>query len=384
MGATGRAIVVGGGIGGLATAIALTRRDWQVEVLERAAVAADAGSGLGLWPNGVRALDALTVGERVRARAMVDTDGGVRDLAGRWMSKTDTVELARRYGSMVTIHRADLFGILRDALPADTLRLGITVTGVENHGGRAKVVHSEGVSEADLVVGADGLRSRVRHAVWPQARGPRYAGYTTWRMVTHPVPPLRSGGETWGRGRRFGIVPLSDGRVYLYGTVNAPEGARGPDGEWGEVRRHFGTWHDPIPALLDAVDPEAVLRHDIYDLPDLPAFVHGRVALLGDAAHAMTPNVGQGANQALEDAVALAALLDRHPIEAALATYDRLRRPHTQAIVRRSRRVGAVAQWSWRPATMLRDTVVRRTPGKAGLRSLAPILDWGPPELTAE
>ncbi len=376
MGATGRAIVVGGGIGGLAAAIGLARRGWRVEVLERAAVAGDAGSGLGLWPNGVRALDALGVGERVRARAMVETEGGVRDRAGRWMSKTDTAELARRYGPMVVIHRADLFRILRDALPADALRLGVTVTGVEDHGGRVRVAHSEGVSEADLVVGADGLRSRVRDAVCPRARGPEYAGYTVWRMVTRPVPKLHSGGETWGRGERFGVVPLTDGRVYIYGAVNAPEGEWSPDGEWAEVRRRFGAWHDPIPALLDAVDPEAVLRHDIYDLPPLRTFVRHRIALLGDAAHAMTPNVGQGANQALEDAAALVALLDRHPIETALTTYDRLRRPHTQAIVRRSRRVGAVAQWSWPPATMLRDTVVRLTPGRAGLGALAPILDW--------
>ncbi|WP_280329390.1 FAD-dependent monooxygenase [Nocardia wallacei] len=375
----GRAVVVGGGIGGSATAVALARRGWQVEVLERA-VTGEGGSGLSLWPNGLRALDVLGLGERVRARAMVDTEGGIRDRSGRWLSRTDTEELARRYGAMVAMHRADLFGILRSAVPEGSLRLGVTVTGLEYHGDEVTVAHSAGVSEADLVIGADGIRSSVREALWPNVFRPRYAGYTAWRMISRPVPDLRSGGETLGRGERFGVAPLPDGRAYLFGVANARAGERAPDGEFAEVRRRFGAWPQPIPALLDAVDPEAVLRHDIYDLPSLKTFVHHRVALVGDAAHAMTPNLGQGANQALEDAVTLAALLDRHPLATALSAYDRSRRPRTRSLARRSRRLGAIAQWSWPPAALLRDTAARLTPPGVALRALAPVLNWQPPE----
>ncbi|MEC3918575.1 FAD-dependent oxidoreductase [Nocardia sp. CDC160] len=379
MNGSGKAVVVGGGIGGLATAIALIRRGWQVEVLERAAEFGEAGSGISLWANGIRAMDALGLGDAVRAAGLVETEGGIRDRAGRWLSKTDTGELARRYGPLVAIRRTDLFAILSGALPGEVLRPGVTVTGIENAGDGVAVTHTSGVSEADVVVGADGIHSVVRAALWPDAQGPRYAGYTAWRMITGPLGFSVSGSETWGRGERFGVVPLRDGCAYLFGVADAPEGDRHPDGEFAEVRRRFANWPAPIPEALAQVDPATVLHHDLYDLPPLDTYVRGRVALLGDAAHAMTPNLGQGANQALEDAVTLAAVLTEHPVGEALDAYDRLRRPRTTAMVRRSRMIGAVAQLSWLPATVLRDTVIRLSPRSAMLRSLDSVLTWEPP-----
>lgn len=142
----------------------------------------------------------------------------------------------------------------------------------------------------------------------------------------------------------------------------------------------IGGWPDPIPALLAAVPEDRVLRHDVYDLPPLSTYVRGRAVLLGDAAHAMDPILGQGACQALEDAVTLADCLDATPdVDEAPARYDRLRRPRTLAIVRRSARLRAVAQWSWPPAAAVRDLAARMTPAAATLRSMAPILDWTRP-----
>ncbi|GAA4507099.1 FAD-dependent monooxygenase [Actinoallomurus oryzae] len=376
------AIIAGGGIGGLAAAVALGRRGWRVEVLERAPAIGEVGAGLSLWPNGVRALDALGLGERVRESAMPETEGGVRDRSGRWLVRSDTAELERRYGPVVMIHRARLLDLLREAIPPGALRLGAEVSGVRDDGTRVEVTHGAGVSRAALLVGADGLRSAVRRCVWPEAPGPRYAGYTAWRLVVDP-PEGRpdTGGETWGRGERVGVVPLAGGGIYLFAVANAPEGARSPDGEPAELRRRFGGWHDPIPALLDAVSEEAVLRSDIYDLPPLKSYVNGRVALLGDAAHAMTPDQGQGANQALEDAVTLAALLDADPaVPSALAAYDRERRPRTQTIARRSRSTGVVAQWSSAPAVAVRNRLLRLVPPGAVLRALGPVLNWRPPD----
>ncbi|MFB9838918.1 FAD-dependent monooxygenase, partial [Actinoallomurus acaciae] len=252
---------------------------------------------------------------------------------------------------------------------------------VRDDGTRVEVTHAGGVSRAALLVGADGLRSAVRRSVWPEAPGPRYAGYTAWRLVVDP-PEGRpdTGGETWGRGERVGVVPLAGGKVYLFAVANAPEGERSADGESAELRRRFGGWHDPIPSLLNAAAEEAVLRGDIYDLPPLESYVSGRVALLGDAAHLMTPDQGQGANQALEDAVTLAALLDADPsVPSALAAYDRERRPRTQTIARRSRRTGAVAQWSSASAVAVRNRMLRLVPPGAMLRALGPVLDWRPP-----
>ncbi|OAR25725.1 monooxygenase [Streptomyces sp. ERV7] len=374
------AMVVGGGIGGLAAGIALTRSGWRVKVLERAATFGEVGAGLSLWPNGLRALDALGVGDQVRRQALVETQAGIRDMSGRWLSRTDTQELDRRFGPVVMIHRARLFDILRTALPAGTLCADAKVTRVGLDGQHVEVEHGEEVSRADLLVAADGIGSSVRSALWPQAPKPRYAGYTTWRLVVDTQQRLSVGGESWGRGERVGIAPLADDRAYLFCVANAPEGQRNPGNELAEIRRRFGRWHAPIPQLLAAADEEAVLRHDIYTLPPLASFVTGRAVLLGDAAHAMTPNLGQGANQALEDAVTLAALLDAHSdVESALASYDHHRRPRTQLIGRRSDRIGVAAQWQSAPATALRDLMVRLTPGSALLNSLAPILDWQPP-----
>jgi 2-polyprenyl-6-methoxyphenol hydroxylase-like FAD-dependent oxidoreductase len=377
-----KAIVVGGGIGGLAAARALIGRGWDVEVLERAPEFGEVGAGLSLWANGVRALDALGLGDRVRDRAMVETSGGIRDSAGRWLSRTDVDEVERRYGPVVMLHRADLLEVMREAVPAEALRVGAEVKDIRTAGDQVEVVHTGGVERADLVVGADGIHSAVRRSVWPGAPEPVYAGYTAWRLIAEPSERIDLGGETWGRGERVGFATLPDGRVYLFGVASVPAGERndGGRGELAELKRRFGGWHDPIPELLNATDPDAVMRHDIYELPPLKTFVAGRVALLGDAAHAMTPNMGQGANQALEDAVTLAALLDSHAdVESALVAYDKERRPRAQAIARRSHQIGVMAQWSWGPAAAARNLVLRLTPSSAMLRSLGPALSWKPP-----
>jgi 2-polyprenyl-6-methoxyphenol hydroxylase-like FAD-dependent oxidoreductase len=251
-------------------------------------------------------------------------------------------------------------------VPASMLHSGTTVTGVRPDG---TVLHSGGQSRADLVVGADGVRSITRQSVWPDAPGPRYVGYTTWRVVTGPVPVAESS-ESWGRGERFGYIPLPDERVYCFAAANAQEGAR-DDGLAG-LRRRFGSWHDPIPVLLEAADPGTVLHHDLYELPPLRTYTSGNVVLVGDAAHAMTPNLGQGACQALEDAVVLGNVIAGGH---GLAAYDRQRRQRTQMIARRSRRIGVAARWASPAAVSLRNTTMRLLPSSWFARSLAPILD---------
>ncbi|WP_460362253.1 FAD-dependent monooxygenase, partial [Actinocorallia lasiicapitis] len=336
------AVIVGGGIGGLAAAVALTRRGWQVEVCERAADFTELGAGLSLWPNALHALAALDrdVGER----GAEEDGGGVRDRSGHWLSRTGNAEIVRRFGMpLLVLHRAELLRALLEALPPDVLRPSTTVTGIRDDGDGVIVEDLGGSRRAELVIGADGLHSTVRALRWPASDPPRYAGYTAWRMVTDPLPAaLTEGAVTWGRGERFGYTSLPGGRAYCFASATVPAGGteNAP-----ELRRRFGNWPEPIPALLAAVPDASVLRHDIYDLPPLPTYVRGRVVLLGDAAHAMTPNLGQGACQALEDAVVLADHLDRTPdLGTALAAYDRLRRPRTQRIVRRSARLGAVGQ----------------------------------------
>lgn len=213
---------------------------------------------------------------------------------------------------------------------------------------------------AGLVVGADGIGSVLRDRLFPDQPGPRYAGHTSWRTVVAPPRHRGEPGETWGRGQVFGTMPLADGRVYWYATANTPPGRRYDDSR-DELLRRFGGWHAPIPELITSAAPETILQLDIADMhTSLTAHHRGRVVLIGDAAHAMTPNLGQGGCQAIEDAVVLADLLaEAHgDIPGALATYTATRAPHTAAVVRRSRRMGAAAQWSSPPAVLLRDTAL--------------------------
>lgn len=377
------AAVVGGGIGGLATAAGLLRRGWSVQVLEQAAEFTEVGAGISLWANGFRALDAIGLGERVRALGSMDVSAGLRDHRGRWIVRTDKSGLARRHSATaVMLHRSELMRALLDAVPAECLTAGTRVHAVRPANGRAVVVHDRGESTVDLVIGADGVRSTVRTQVWPDAAAPRYAGSTAWRMVLpSPLTGPFAGGESWGSGAVFGAFPMSKDRVYCYATDTVEPGGASPDGELAGLRRRFGDWHHPIPALLAAATSSAVLRNDLYYLPPLPSFTSGRVVLLGDAAHAMTPHLGQGANQALEDAATLVAVLDTEPddLAAALRRYDELRRPRTQKLVRRSRMGGRVAQLAWPPAIVIRNAALRVVPASIFIRSLTATLEWQPP-----
>jgi 2-polyprenyl-6-methoxyphenol hydroxylase-like FAD-dependent oxidoreductase len=380
-GTTPTAVVVGGGIGGLAAAIGLGRTGWAVTVLERVAAVRPVGAGLVLQANGLRCLDALGVGARVRAGGFADVTGGTRRADGRWLARIPAGGLERALGtSAIGIHRAALHEILFGALPPGTVVTGGEVVSVTADGEVTYREHDTGhasTAGADLVVGADGIRSAVRKALWPEAAPPAYVGVTAWRGVTPVWDRELVVGVSWDRGAEFGVVPLADRRVYWFGARNAAPGEPHGD-EKAEVLAHFGRWHDPIRRLIEATP--TVLRDDLacLDTP-LTTYVKGRVALLGDAAHAMVPHLGQGANQALEDAVVLAAVA-RGP--GGLDAYDRLRRPRSQRVAKASRAAGRLGQQLSNPvAVAARNALMTVVPPGLALRSMARFTDWQPPPL---
>lgn len=344
-----KAIVVGGGIGGLAAAVSLRRVGWEVQVFERAAAFGEIGAGVGVMPNALRALEWMGLADEVRRLGTPRVSGGVRGPDGRWLAHLPDVGQEK----VIAMHRADLHGVLLRALPSEILFNNVEVTGVEE-------------LDADLVVAADGINSRLRGVLLPDAPGPVYAGATAWRGVA-PGPYDLPISQTLGPGGEAGILPLGDGRVCWYVAAVAP-----PSADLDPLEL-FADWHEPLPSLLRST-PD-VIRHDIYQLPLLPTFVSGRVALLGDAAHAMTPYLGQGACMALEDAVTMAVC------DGDLARYDALRRPRTQAVWKGSRMAGKFGIEVRSPlALALRDFAFRALPPSLAVRGMTRFSAWEVPD----
>ncbi|MFD3802869.1 FAD-dependent monooxygenase [Streptomyces sp. NPDC058611] len=379
------AVVAGAGIGGLTAALALHRSGWRVTVCERAPGPTAVGAGIVLAPNALRAFDTIGFDATRAAGRAVPAAMGLRRPDGRWLKRADTAAMAARYGRPpLAVHRAALTDALAAALPDGAVRYATTVTGVDRPDGSPVAVRTTaGELAADLAVAADGIHSPLRRRCFPDHPGLHYSGETAWRTVL-PADGAAdaAAAETWGRGERFGVVPLADGRTYVFATAVTPAtepGDRHPPDARAELLRRFGAWHDPIPALLERIDPAAVLRHDLYDLAaPLPRYHRGRLAWLGDAAHAMTPNLGQGGCQAVEDAVVLAHLLSgagTSGVPGALAAYSAARCARTDAVRVRSRRAGRVATVTHPLAATVRDLAVRAVPARASRRAMDDLFD---------
>ena len=357
----------------MSAAIGLRGAGHEVVVLERATRIDPVGAGITLFGNAMRALDRLGIGDAVAARGAAATRSSILTWKGRELTKIPSDLL----DGTIAVHRADLQAEL--AATAGEVRVGVEVTAVESTEDSVVARDADGNEErGDLLIGADGLSSVTRHAV---ANPPiRYAGYTAWRGVSFvPVDPGRLT-ESWGVGERFGLVDIGRERTYWFATKNEPEGELDePDGRKAEIVRRFSGWHEPIGEVAEATDDAAILRNDVYYLEPLPRWSAGRVVLVGDAAHATTPGVGQGAAQAIEDAVVLAdRLAGSEDVGAAIVEYEAIRRPRAQAVLKMSRRTDKAAQLASPLGWRLRNAVVRLLPDGAQRRQLEPLVRYEP------
>jgi FAD-dependent urate hydroxylase len=375
-----KAIIIGAGIGGLSAGIALQNIGYDVAIYEKAPEIKDVGAGISLWANAVKALDQLGIGQKVRALGFTEGSGGFHTPQGETLLGTDVQEAERRFGApTVVIHRSDLSQILRDAFTGQ-VHLGKVFNRYEEAASGITAFFADGAQDhADLLICADGIHSVLRKS-WFPASQPRYAGYTAWRGIL-PFDHQRVGthwGETLGRGIRFGLAPLSDGRIYWFASQNLPVNTRiAQENQQTHLLALFSDWYDPIPTVIQATPAEAILQNDIYDIPLLKEWVRGRAALLGDSAHAMTPNMGQGGCQAIEDAVVLGKCLrTASSIESGLRAYQNQRLSRANSIALMSRRMGQAVTQANPIICALRNTVFRLMPPEVQLRNLQGIVGF--------
>jgi 2-polyprenyl-6-methoxyphenol hydroxylase-like FAD-dependent oxidoreductase len=370
-----QALVVGAGIGGLAAAISLERAGVESVVVERAPELLDVGFGLVLQANAVTAMKELGLGEALAARGQRVGRAEIRNPRGDLLTLID-----------YDAHGWDAYGILRselqrlmlEAVPGERLRLGATCAG----GGEDGTLQLEGgeTLAADVVVGADGIRSAVRRSLFGD-EPLRYGGHRAWRAGTRFDSELVRDRfvEVWGVGGGFGFGPAGAGRVYWYCFERVPENEPAPESPREEFLRSYGDWMEPIPALIESTEPEAIVPAFTYDRRPRKTWGRGRITLLGDAAHPMKPNIGQGAAQALEDAVVLGKCLRgaTNP-EAALREYERHRIKRANSIVRTSRQAGQAAEVRTARGARIRDAFFKALPNRITLAKQRRIMNFRP------
>jgi 2-polyprenyl-6-methoxyphenol hydroxylase-like FAD-dependent oxidoreductase len=372
------ALVVGAGIGGLAAAVALRRAGWNVRVFERAASPRELGFALLLAPNAMHALGELGLGDAVRQGGCVARSGEMRRPDGTVLRRFDIASVRMLLDEdTVCILRPVLHGALLDAVGLSSIDLESSAVGFVTHPSGVHLKLSDGRSaEGQILVGADGVASAIRTQLHPGERAPRTSGLLAIRGVARDVVVHlggASGAQYFGRGFEAGLARAGEREVYWYLSIKAAH-VDTPHDPMAVADHCAAQFHEPFRAIVRATPPEDLRLDELFERDPLSPWGHGAVTLLGDAAHPMLPHAGQGAAQALEDAVALGSLLrgvsEQSVIEAALRRYERVRIPRTRAVMalaKRNARMGSIdnALGCW-----VRDQVIRFIPQAVILKSL--------------
>jgi 2-polyprenyl-6-methoxyphenol hydroxylase-like FAD-dependent oxidoreductase len=352
-------MVIGAGIAGLATAVALQRRGHDVTVIEER-TDTSSGAGISIWPNALAALDEIGLGDAVRDAGGRVTAGALRWRDGTWLRRPAHERLVNALGEpLVVVRRSALTNVLADALTDGTVRHGLSARELIATADGVRVMFSDSSTRVTgAVIGADGTRSVVARHLNGRLSD-RYVGYTAWRGVAECGIDPAFAGEVLGPAVEFGHVPLGRDLTYWFATERVPEGQVSPQGELAYLRARFASWAEPIPTVLASTDPAAVLRNDLYDRDQARQWSRGPVLLVGDAAHPMRPHLGQGGCQGIEDAAILARFADGEAdLATAFARFAAFRRPRVRMLVRESVLIGRLV--NLRPA-LLSSLVGRAT-----------------------
>jgi 2-polyprenyl-6-methoxyphenol hydroxylase-like FAD-dependent oxidoreductase len=372
------ALIVGAGIGGLAAAVALRQSGWNIRIFERASSPRELGFALLLAPNALHALRELDLVETVRHRGFVPTSGEMRRPDGTVLRRLDTVSVrALLDEDTVCILRPALHGAMLDAIGLSSIDVDAPAVGFMARPDGVHLQLADGRTvEGQLLVGADGVASAIRRQLHPEEPPPRPSGLLAVRGVARDVVQHlggANGAQYFGRGFEAGIAQASEREVYWYLSIKATHFAE-PRDAMAIARDCAEQFHAPFRAIVRATPPEDLRLDELLERDPISPWGRGRVTLLGDAAHPMLPHAGQGAAQALEDAVVLGSALrdvqDESGIDTARRRYERLRMPRTRTVValaRRNARMGAIdnAIGCW-----MRDQIIRFIPQTVILKSL--------------
>ena len=342
-------VIIGGGIGGLATAIGLNNLGIKAQIYEQASTFKPLGTGIGIGSNAMLALNELGVAEDILNKAMPLHEQRFLNGHSEIMNTIDFTILKDKFGEEnIAIERADLHHALFEAIDSDQFHFDKKVSGFKQTDNHVSIYFSDNTSiTANYVIAADGIHSIFRQTIKPRSN-PRYAGYTCWRgiaKIKDDVEPHVSS-EAWSKNGRFGWAPLYNGYAYWFACINAPESDEYYKSlDQTGVANHFSYFSPVVERLIKDTPNEFFLHHDIYDIKPLDNFVYNRICLLGDAAHATTPNMGQGAGQSIEDAYELMqSIKNTSHIREAFHQYNAKRVHKTKKVINISRQIGWAAQ----------------------------------------
>jgi 2-polyprenyl-6-methoxyphenol hydroxylase-like FAD-dependent oxidoreductase len=361
-----KVLIVGAGIGGLTAALALKRAGHEPVVFEQAARLEDVQSGGGLlvWNNGMRALREIDLDEQARATAAVLDVTTFNSYRGDLLATWPIEQVARDLGvPTVGVVRGDLHRVLANALDPDSINVGAHYESFTADGDAVTVRFSDGrEEEGDVLVGADGVRSSVRGDLigLRDLRPPGYWGIQAVIEFEHPDAHHGTFATYWGPGSRFAYHHVGGGRLYWF-AVEDGDGHEPAAERIQIVRERLKSWPEPVRSIIAASDDSEIAVMDIADAKPVKQWGTGPTTLLGDAAHPILPNLGQGTSQALEDAVVLARSLRERPddVVAALRAYEQRRSPRTAGLVNFSRNLGRIGRFKSRPAVAFRERFMK-------------------------
>lgn len=355
--------IVGAGIGGLTAAALLNEQGHEVKIFEKNSQVSEVGAGIGIGGNVIEKLGKHDLAKGIKNVGQVIDTMEVLDDKNNMLSK---MKLKKNTVNL-TMTRQSLIDIIKSYVPNQMIFTNHHVTDIDN--GALKVtLHFETQEQEsfDLCIGADGIHAKTREVTVPNSK-PIYQGYTVFRGLVEDVDIKHTNiaKEYWSKKGRVGIVPLLNNQAYWFISINAKEKDTKMQ-SYGKphLQARFNHFPNEVRKILDKQSETDILLHDIYDLNPLKTFIYQRIVLLGDAAHATTPNMGQGAGQAMEDAIILANCIASYDFDEALQRYDKLRVKHTKKVTLRSRKIGKIAQRRNRFVVAVRNAIAKMIPSK--------------------